>query len=107
MMPQAPRRNTEEGQDTMTARDVPDRFAPWPAGIEPAVPIAGYPNTWTFTPSQPASAMPPRSDVSVGVGLAGLAGRVESLGGQLVLRNRADGVQGAELVMTMDVRDVE
>jgi signal transduction histidine kinase len=42
-----------------------------------------------------------------GLGLAGLAGRVESLGGQLVLRNRRDGVQGAELVMTIDVRDVE
>ena len=42
-----------------------------------------------------------------GLGLAGLAGRVESLGGRLVLRNRSDGVQGAELVMTIDLRDVE
>ena len=51
-MPQAPRNNRKEGQDNMTASDVPDRFEPWPPGIEPAVPIAGYPNTWTFTPSQ-------------------------------------------------------
>ena len=29
------------------------RFAPWPAGIEPAVPIEGYPNTFTNTPAAP------------------------------------------------------
>jgi len=33
--------------------DAPDRFDPWPPGIEPEVPIHGYPNTWTFTPAQP------------------------------------------------------
>ena len=42
-----------------------------------------------------------------GLGLAGLAGRVESLGGRLSLHNRTDGVVGSELVMTIDVRDVE
>ncbi len=26
---------------------------PWPPGIEPTVPIEGYPNTWTHTPKQP------------------------------------------------------
>jgi protocatechuate 3,4-dioxygenase beta subunit len=28
-----------------------DRFDPWPKGLEPAVPVAGYPNTWTHTPA--------------------------------------------------------
>lgn len=42
-----------------------------------------------------------------GLGLAGLAGRVESLGGTLTLRNRRDGVKGAELIMRIDLRDVE
>ncbi|MEO6299944.1 MAG: histidine kinase [Paracoccaceae bacterium] len=42
-----------------------------------------------------------------GLGLAGLAGRVESLGGQLNLRNRADGVTGTELAMVIDLRGVE
>lgn len=32
---------------------VPNRFDPWPPGIPPAVPIEGYPNTWTHTPAQP------------------------------------------------------
>jgi signal transduction histidine kinase len=42
-----------------------------------------------------------------GLGLAGLAGRVESLGGTLALRNRRDGVKGTELVMLIDLRGVE
>ena len=29
----------------------PDRFDPWPPGIEPAVPIEGYANTFTHTPA--------------------------------------------------------
>jgi protocatechuate 3,4-dioxygenase beta subunit len=37
----------------MNHETVPDRFDPWPPGIQPDVPIAGYPNTWTHTPSQP------------------------------------------------------
>ena len=32
---------------------LPGRFGPVPPGIEPAVPIEGYPNTWTHTPAQP------------------------------------------------------
>jgi protocatechuate 3,4-dioxygenase, beta subunit len=27
-------------------------FRPWPAGIQPEVPVPHYPNTWTHTPSQ-------------------------------------------------------
>ncbi len=42
-----------------------------------------------------------------GLGLAGLAGRVESLGGRLSLGNRADGRQGSELRMELDLRGVE
>ena len=42
-----------------------------------------------------------------GLGLAGLAGRVESLGGHLNLRNRADGVTGTELAMVIDLMGVE
>ncbi len=32
---------------------LPGRFGPVPPGIEPEVPIEGYPNTWTHTPVQP------------------------------------------------------
>ena len=32
---------------------LPDRYEPFPPGVEPAVPIEGYPNTWTHTPAQP------------------------------------------------------
>ena len=42
-----------------------------------------------------------------GLGLAGLAGRVESLGGTLTLRNRRDGVHGTDLTMRIDLRGVE
>ncbi len=42
-----------------------------------------------------------------GLGLAGLAGRVESLGGLLTLGNRLDGRQGSELRMVLDLRGVE
>jgi len=33
-------------------------YDPWPKGVQPDVPIEGYPNTWTFTPSQPAIQKP-------------------------------------------------
>ena len=42
-----------------------------------------------------------------GLGLAGLAGRVESLGGLLSLGDRLDRRQGAELRMVLDLRGVE
>ena len=42
-----------------------------------------------------------------GLGLAGLEGRVESLGGVLTLRNRRDGITGTELFMTIDLGGVE
>ncbi len=42
-----------------------------------------------------------------GLGLGGLAGRVESLGGELSLGPRLDGRQGAELRMVLDLRSVE
>ena len=42
-----------------------------------------------------------------GLGLAGLEGRVESLGGVLTLRNRRDGMTGTELFMTIDLGGVE
>lgn len=42
-----------------------------------------------------------------GLGLAGLAGRVESLGGHLTLGRRQDGLPGAELRMELDLRGVE
>ncbi len=44
---------------------------------------------------------------SYGLGLAGLAGRVESLGGLLTLGNRLDGRQGSELRMVLDLGGVE
>jgi len=31
----------------------PRIYDPWPEGVQPSVPIEGYPNTWTFTPSRP------------------------------------------------------
>jgi len=37
----------------MARQEAPDRFDPWPKGIEPDVPVPGYPNTWTHTPAQP------------------------------------------------------
>ncbi|NBZ88487.1 sensor histidine kinase [Stagnihabitans tardus] len=42
-----------------------------------------------------------------GLGLAGLAGRVESLGGELSLTPRLDGRKGSELRMVLDLRSVE
>ena len=52
-------------------------------------------------------AVAPGPEDGYGLGLAGLAGRVESLGGQLNLRNRRDGVRGTELAMVIDLRGVE
>ena len=50
----------------MDAHDFPDRYNPWPPGIEPAVPVPGYTNTWTHTPSTlaPAAGEPDRGDRS-------------------------------------------
>ncbi|WP_052401324.1 hypothetical protein [Muricoccus aerilatus] len=40
--------------DTNLPLDLPpNRFDPFPPGIEPEVPVPGYPNTWTHTPAQP------------------------------------------------------
>ncbi|CAN1498383.1 PcaH Protocatechuate 3,4-dioxygenase beta subunit [Rhabdaerophilaceae bacterium] len=36
----------------------PNQFRPWPEGVQPAVPIEGYPNTWTFTPARAAFPRP-------------------------------------------------
>lgn len=36
----------------MTAGPHPARFVPWPPGVEPAVPVEGYANTFTHTPAQ-------------------------------------------------------
>ncbi len=30
----------------------PRHFAPWPEGVQPRVPVPGYPGTWALTPSQ-------------------------------------------------------
>ena len=56
-------------------------------------------------PGLPADA--PEGVDRYGLGLAGLEGRVESLGGVLTLRNRRDGVTGTELFMTIDLGGVE
>jgi protocatechuate 3,4-dioxygenase beta subunit len=34
-------------------KDTAMSHAPWPPGIEPVVPVPGYPNTWTHTPARP------------------------------------------------------
>ena len=49
----------------------------------------------------------PRDGDLYGLGLAGLTGRVESLGGSLTLRNRRDGPTGTELAMEIDLGSVE
>ena len=49
----------------------------------------------------------PKDGDLYGLGLAGLSGRVESLGGSLTLRNRRDGLTGTELAMVIDLRGVE
>lgn len=48
-----------------------------------------------------------QSEGGYGLGLAGLAGRVESLGGVLTLGNRLDGRQGSELRVVLDLGSVE
>lgn len=47
------------------------------------------------------------AEAGYGLGLAGLTGRVESLGGLLTLGRRSDGHQGSELRMVLDLGDVE
>lgn len=42
------------------------RHAPWPPGIEPAVPVPGYPNTFTHTPAQPPIRRPPTRTEATG-----------------------------------------
>ncbi|MDB5373677.1 MAG: Protocatechuate 3,4-dioxygenase beta subunit [Belnapia sp.] len=37
----------------MDPQQLPDRIEAWPPGIEPAVPIPGYANTYTHWPAQP------------------------------------------------------
>jgi protocatechuate 3,4-dioxygenase, beta subunit len=36
----------------MSEAATPRRFDPWPAGVQPQVPIEGYPSTWDYTPAQ-------------------------------------------------------
>ena len=63
--------------------------------------------TVTVRDGGPGMKGPVEEGDSYGLGLAGLAGRVESLGGRLMLRGRQDGVTGTELVMAIDLRGVE
>lgn len=46
-------------------------FRPWPPGIQPEVPVPGYPNTWTHTPLQPLLRRPvTRTEVTAPFDLA-------------------------------------
>lgn len=46
------------------------RETPWPAGIEPVVPVPGYPNTWTHTPAlAPLPRVPGLLETSAPAGL--------------------------------------
>jgi signal transduction histidine kinase len=54
-----------------------------------------------------AAPTPEDAEQLYGLGLAGLIGRVESLGGVLTLANRSDGRTGTELRMILDLRGVE
>ena len=42
----------------MTPASARRSYDPWPEGVQPSVPIEGYTNTWTHTPSQPAFRRP-------------------------------------------------
>src|SRR5215203_6704722 len=42
----------------MTEHEVANRFDAMPPGIEPEVPVPGYPNTWIYTPLQPPRRRP-------------------------------------------------
>ncbi|MBC7477534.1 MAG: two-component sensor histidine kinase [Pseudorhodobacter sp.] len=77
------------------------------AGQEVTVRRSGPDLTVTVRDAGPGLQTSADAGEGYGLGLAGLAGRVESLGGRLVLRNRRDRKPGSELVMTIDVRDVE
>lgn len=55
----------------------------------------------------PGLAQDAEAEAGYGLGLAGLAGRVESLGGVLTLGPRADGQSGSVLRMVLDLRGVE
>lgn len=50
--------NPEEEALTMKNAAAGRTYDPWPEGVQPSVPIEGYTNTWTHTPSQAAYRKP-------------------------------------------------
>ncbi|WP_254452582.1 protocatechuate 3,4-dioxygenase subunit beta [Roseicella sp. DB1501] len=55
----------DAGPNGPMVAEAPRRFAAWPEGVEPAVPIPGYGNTFTHTPAQPPIRRPPmRTEVT-------------------------------------------
>ena len=76
-------------------------------GQDVAVALDGDNLQVTVRDEGPGLAEEPADGEGYGLGLAGLSGRVESLGGSLALRNRRDGRTGTELAMTIDLRGVE
>ena len=77
------------------------------AGQAVAVRLAGDVLTVTVRDRGAGLKSEPKEGDLYGLGLAGLSGRVESLGGSLTLRKRRDGKTGTELAMTIDLRGVE
>ncbi len=76
-------------------------------GQQVTVRLAGHLLTVSVQDRGPGLAQVSDEGDTYGLGLAGLTGRVESLGGTLTLRNRSDGVTGTELTMAIDLRGVE
>ena len=77
------------------------------AGQAVAVRLAGDVLTVTVRDRGAGLKSEPKEGDLYGLGLAGLSGRVESLGGSLTLRRRRDGKTGTELAMAIDLRGVE
>jgi len=77
------------------------------AGQEVRIGLIGEVLQVTVQDRGPGLQVEPEEGEIYGLGLAGLAGRVESLGGTLTLRNRRDGMAGKEFTMMIDLREVE
>jgi signal transduction histidine kinase len=77
-------------------------------GVAQEVSVVEADGTLTVSVRDGGPGLPPsQGEGSFGLGLAGLAGRVDSLGGHLTLRDRRDGKPGAELLVVLDLRSIE
>ncbi|MFK8033914.1 MAG: protocatechuate 3,4-dioxygenase subunit beta [Hyphomicrobiales bacterium] len=87
----------------MKNESIKRRYDPWPEGVQPSVPVEGYTNTWTHTPSQPLVRRPVTRTESTGP--LDLWRKLECGDSNLALSENGKLAQGALMQVTGRILD--